>query len=178
MKKVVSVILVVIISLCCLVGCGSTGSSTEETATTTTKSGLEQVREGVKEIKSEVNDVKEEVKDTIESSPIGEIKDTVDDAKDIVDDVKEIKDTITGDVRTPLKAKDCEDKDYEDVKRQFEEAGFTNITLEKDEDLKIAVLHDDGDVESVTVDGDKKFDKGDKYSPDAEVVITYHTYPE
>lgn len=36
-------------------------------------------------------------------------------------------------------------------------------------------LADDGEVKSVVVDGDKKYDSGDEYKLNSNVVITYHT---
>lgn len=37
-------------------------------------------------------------------------------------------------------------------------------------------LTDDGEVKSVSINGDKKFDSDDKYRLDAEVFITYYTW--
>lgn len=37
-------------------------------------------------------------------------------------------------------------------------------------------MTDDGEVKSVTVNGDNKFSAGNEYRADAEVIITYHTY--
>jgi hypothetical protein len=34
---------------------------------------------------------------------------------------------------------------------------------------------DDGEVESAIIDGDKKYDSGEEYKLNSDVVITYHT---
>ena len=43
-------------------------------------------------------------------------------------------------------------------------------------DIVTGWLTDDGEVKSVSINGDKKFDSDDKYRLDAEVFITYHTW--
>ncbi len=61
---------------------------------------------------------------------------------------------------------------------EFESSGFTNIKLEKLDDLVTGWLTKDGEVESVSVDGDTGYSADTWYPADAEVVITYHTFPE
>lgn len=64
----------------------------------------------------------------------------------------------------------------EDVCYQFVKAGFVQIEPREDADLRIAVLHDEGDVSKVTIEGDSSFHKDDEYPKDARVVVEYHTY--
>nr|WP_263326071.1 hypothetical protein [Neobacillus sp. Marseille-Q6967] len=63
---------------------------------------------------------------------------------------------------------------YEDVVKSFEDAGYTNITVNVDYDIITGWLTDEGEVESVTIDGEKKFNSYDEFRLDAEVKITYH----
>ncbi len=76
----------------------------------------------------------------------------------------------------PMSSKEAKGSNYQDVVKRFEEAGFELITIEVEYDIITGWLTDDGEVESVTVNGDKKFSEGDEYRADAEIVITYHTY--
>lgn len=76
----------------------------------------------------------------------------------------------------PLSSKDAKGANYQDVLKSFIDAGFENITLEVEYDIITGWLTDDGEVESVTVNGDNKFSVGNEYRADAEVIITYHTY--
>lgn len=64
------------------------------------------------------------------------------------------------------------EKDYKGVVAQFEAAGFTNIQTIDLHDAGIR-FWDNGEVESVTVDGDAQFSRNDYFSPDAKVVISY-----
>lgn len=66
---------------------------------------------------------------------------------------------------------------YEDVVDAFETAGFTNIQTERIEDLIVGWLKNDGDVEYVSVDGDKNFRPDTAFPKDIEVIIAYHTFP-
>ena len=59
---------------------------------------------------------------------------------------------------------------------EFEKAGFVNVTTNVKYDIVTGWLTDDGEVKSVSINGDKKFDSDDKYRLDAEVFITYHTW--
>ena len=62
-----------------------------------------------------------------------------------------------------------------DVIDEFENAGFVNVTTVVEYDIVTGWLTDDGEVKSVTINGDKKFDSYNEYRLDAEVVVTYHT---
>lgn len=83
-----------------------------------------------------------------------------------------------GSVAAPGGRYDFSGLSYEDVRHQFEQAGFTNIVVEADPDLITGWLHDDGDIENVTVDGRKDYKKGDAFAPDVPVRIQYHTWSE
>ena len=39
-------------------------------------------------------------------------------------------------------------------------------------------MHDEGDVDEVSIDGDVKYDEAAWYAPDVKVVVRYHSYPE
>lgn len=75
----------------------------------------------------------------------------------------------------PLTSKEAKGMNYLDVIDEFENAGFVNVTTVAEYDIVTGWLTDDGEVKSVTINGEKKFDSYDEYRLDAEVVITYHT---
>lgn len=75
----------------------------------------------------------------------------------------------------PLTSKEAKGMNYLDVIDEFENAGFVNITTVVEYDIVTGWLTDDGEVKSVTINGEKKFDSYDEYRLDAEVVVTYHT---
>lgn len=75
----------------------------------------------------------------------------------------------------PISSNDKIEVDYVQLKEMFKEAGFTKITLNPIKDVKIGFFTKDGEVESVTVDDKSSFRKTSVFSPEAEVVITYHT---
>ncbi len=78
----------------------------------------------------------------------------------------------------PQKASAFKGESYEDVVKILEGAGFHNIKLVADPDLINGFLHDDGDVEKVSVGGYTSFSTSDSFDPDVEIVITYHTFPD
>lgn len=79
-------------------------------------------------------------------------------------------------ISLPLSSKDAKGANYQDVMKSFKDAGFENIALEVEYDIITGWMTDDGEVKSVTVNGDKKFSAGSEYRADAVVIITYHTY--
>lgn len=81
-------------------------------------------------------------------------------------------------VEVPLASKDVAEYDYEEAQKKFEHAGFKNVTVQKDEDLKIGLINHENQVKEITIDGDKKFSVGEKYDENVPVVITYHAFPQ
>lgn len=82
-----------------------------------------------------------------------------------------------GDVATvPGSPSDLKGEHVEDVCYSFAKAGFTEIEPREDADLRIGVMHKEGDVSKVTIDGDSSFYEDDEYPTDARVVVEYHTY--
>ena len=58
----------------------------------------------------------------------------------------------------------------------FTNAGFHNIQCIPLNDLTMGLLKKPGMVESITINGRSVTSGGKKYSPDAAVVISYHSY--
>ncbi len=83
-----------------------------------------------------------------------------------------------GEAKTPSGSSAQKGRDYQDVVKDFESKGFINIQTEPLYDLVIGWLTKDGEVEEVSVDGDKDYSPDKWYQNDVEVVITYHTFPE
>ena len=75
----------------------------------------------------------------------------------------------------PLTTKDAKGMNYESVIEEFENIGFTNISINVEYDIIAGWLNNDGEVKSITINGDRRYDYSDQYRLDAEVVITYHT---
>lgn len=84
----------------------------------------------------------------------------------------------TGEAKTPSGSSAMKGQDYESVVETFEEEGFTNIKLEKIEDLITGWLTKDGEVEEVSVGGDYEYYSDKWVEADTEVIIRYHTFQE
>lgn len=82
-----------------------------------------------------------------------------------------------GEAKTPSGSNAQKGRDYQEVYKQFEKKGFTNIQFEVLDDLVTGWLTKDGEVESVSVDGDTDYSSDKWYPADVEVIITYHTFP-
>lgn len=85
-----------------------------------------------------------------------------------------------GEAKTPADASIMERRSYTEVQDDFQERGFTNIRLEKIEDLvPVAGWRPvAGNVEEVLVDGEANYEEDQWIPEDTEIVIRYHTYPE
>lgn len=82
-----------------------------------------------------------------------------------------------GEAKSPSGSKLQKGKNYQDVIKEFSELGFTNIKTEKQEDLVFGWLTEDGEVEWVSIDGDKEYYPDRWYKNDVEVIVAYHTFP-
>lgn len=76
----------------------------------------------------------------------------------------------------PVSAKESKGMDYKELAGLFEDAGFVNISYEKDADLITGWITKENSVKSISIDGDSKFSEDASYRIDAEVVITYHAF--
>lgn len=81
-------------------------------------------------------------------------------------------------VKATSSASDYKYKDYRDVVKSLEDAGFTNIKTEPVYDIYFGFLVSESELKAVTVDGKSSFSKGDIFQRDAEVIITYHSSVE
>lgn len=77
-------------------------------------------------------------------------------------------------IQVPCSAKEAGKMQYEDLKKQLEDAGFVNIKVEPKKDLIKGWLKKEGKVKTITINGDSSFDAYKSYRPDAEIIIIYH----
>ena len=82
-----------------------------------------------------------------------------------------------GKINPPFDYDEYDNQNYQDVIKDFEDAGFVNIKEEALGDLITGWLTDEGEIEEITIDGEKEFSTVDEYLPDVEVVVSYHSFP-
>ena len=82
-----------------------------------------------------------------------------------------------GEAAVPASASDYKYENYQDVQKDLEDAGFTNITTEILYDI-VWGWTEEGEVKSVSIDGRTDYDKGEVFNMDAPIVITYHMKEE
>lgn len=87
-----------------------------------------------------------------------------------------IADTSDGKISIPISSEDVGNLSVTDIVNIFTDAGFVDVTPQPMGDLIIGLVHGDGEVEEVSVDGDIVFNKGDRYIPGAKIIIRYHSY--
>ena len=80
-------------------------------------------------------------------------------------------------VPIPQSASDYRYDNYADVQRELADVGFTNISFEVLYDIELG-LTKEGEVDSVSVDGNTNFEKNEIFKKDAAIVITYHMKTE
>lgn len=96
--------------------------------------------------------------------------------KENIDILKETKEKAVVDLQISVGVADCVGKNYSDIENVLSENGFTNITLREMEDLEASESDRVGQIESISIDGNTKFDKNQTFQSDSEIVINYHTY--
>lgn len=81
-----------------------------------------------------------------------------------------------GEAKSPSGSSIQKGRNYQEVVKDFEEHGFTNIKTEKIEDLVTGWITKDGEVESVSIGGDTEYSPDVWYPSNVDVVISYHTF--
>lgn len=76
---------------------------------------------------------------------------------------------ITGDMRN------CKGKNYNAVAAMFRHAGFNNIKTVPLDDLNFFTSNKNGQVESISINGNDDFDEGEIFQRSESVLITYHS---
>ena len=84
---------------------------------------------------------------------------------------------IQDEIKVPENASSYKYDNYQDVQNSLSQAGFTNIGTEIQYDIVFGWT-EEGEVESVSIDGNSEFKKGDVFKKDAQVIITYHMKQE
>ena len=81
-------------------------------------------------------------------------------------------------IKLPISSEDINKKNYKTIVNQLEDAGFTNVKTEKIEDLVTGWLKKDGQIESVSINGETKFSEGEELPKNAKITVVYHTFKE
>lgn len=82
-------------------------------------------------------------------------------------------------VHPPYTSSEAKGKQYTEVIQAYQNAGFTNISFEKIDDLVFGWLTEDGEVEKVEINGNTEYTIETAYKQnEAKVIIYYHTFPE
>ena len=81
-------------------------------------------------------------------------------------------------VRLTANAKSYIGENYEQVVRELEDMGFTNVDTMRQEDLIVGWFTKDGEVAKVSINGDTDFEAWEIFPKDTNVVVTYHTFEE
>ncbi len=79
-----------------------------------------------------------------------------------------------GGIRFPKSIVPYSDKNYEVIQQALLNAGFHNVKCVNLHDVKLGLLQKPGQVESITVNGERLVSGGKVYSPDVSIIVTYH----
>lgn len=84
----------------------------------------------------------------------------------------------TKEIPVPLGTSELGEMKYEEVKKLFEEVGFTNIEKKVIKDLPVDRLSEEKIVTSIFIRDKSTFDKNDKFMADEKIIIEFHTEKE
>lgn len=70
---------------------------------------------------------------------------------------------------------DAVEKNYNNAVLLFKGAGFTNVTPVPLNDLGMFNQRKNGQVETITINGNEEFEEGDVFPKNANILITYHS---
>lgn len=81
-------------------------------------------------------------------------------------------------VQVSVSSEDLKGETIENANDILKKCGFQNISTNNKEDLIFGLFSKEGEIESISINGNKEFSKGDWFSADAVVVITYHGFSQ
>ena len=81
-------------------------------------------------------------------------------------------------IQVLVSSKDLKNESVENAKDILKNCGFQYVSTTNKEDLVFGIFSKEGEIESITINGNKKFSKGDWFPTDAVVVITYHGFSD
>ena len=79
-------------------------------------------------------------------------------------------------IYVPISSKDANGENYKEILKKFKDVGFVNVKTKPIYDLVTGWIKGDGEVEELSIDGDKDISTYSSFRPDAEVIIEYHTF--
>ena len=85
-------------------------------------------------------------------------------------------DALYGIIELPDKIKEYESQNYEVVESILRNSGFSNIKCIPMNDLTMGLLKKPGMVQSITINGTDISSGKNKFSKDADIIITYHSF--
>ncbi len=94
----------------------------------------------------------------------------------LLDEIENAEAISIGEIKIGISYKECIGKNYKDVIKRIESAGFTNIEYNTKYDLIIGAKIKDGEITDITINGSKDFDENSKFLKNATIVVTYHTF--
>lgn len=87
-------------------------------------------------------------------------------------------DPKANEITLPASSTEYKGSNYVQVVKDMKNMGFSNIETIAQNDLITGWITKDGDVASISINGDYDFDEDDIFPKDAKIVITYHAFSE
>lgn len=81
-----------------------------------------------------------------------------------------------GDLQIPISSSDLKNSSYEELELLFKENGFKKVETVPEEDLILGWTAKEGDVKSVSINGNTIFSRNEWVAPNAIVIIKYHSF--
>lgn len=75
-------------------------------------------------------------------------------------------------------SKQAKNKNYEDIQKQLEDAGFTEVNIQPLNDLNKISLTKPGTIESFSIDGQTVWEENSAFDSNADIQITFHSLKE
>ena len=80
-----------------------------------------------------------------------------------------------GQIKLSLSSKELEGENYQEVVKVLTEMGFSNVQIKALEDLSRDVFRQDGEVKTISINGETKFSSGSIVDANGEVIVSYHS---
>ena len=88
----------------------------------------------------------------------------------------EVKYHSIGQKGIPFSGKEAKGEQYQEIVKQLSSIGFGDFEITADYDLITGLFNKSGEIESISIDGESKFEKGQIFPADSKIEIIYHDF--
>lgn len=96
----------------------------------------------------------------------------------LIDQAPDFRAKLEGKIQTTVSSSNLANETYENAAQILRNAGFEDVETEPNYDLVLGIFAKEGEIDYISINGDRHFSEDDWFFPDAIVRVVYHAWPD